>query len=154
MSIHILYTPTTWQGFLHLHWAKWKRVLLTRSISIIPTVVVASVTSSRLEDMTQWLNVLQSVQLPFALIPIMHFTSSPRVMGEFHNTLWVGILREIGKSVALVFFLICMCVHVCVCASICVCVGVRESIWECICACNIFRSEEKNHAFIYDLDHY
>ncbi|XP_025081658.1 LOW QUALITY PROTEIN: natural resistance-associated macrophage protein 2-like [Pomacea canaliculata] len=88
------------EGFLHLHWAKWKRVLLTRSISIIPTVVVASVTSSRLEDMTQWLNVLQSVQLPFALIPIMHFTSSPRVMGEFHNTLFVRII--VGIVVCLV----------------------------------------------------
>lgn len=154
MSIHILYTPTTWQGFLHLHWAKWKRVLLTRSISIIPTVVVASVTSSRLEDMTQWLNVLQSVQLPFALIPIMHFTSSPRVMGEFHNTLWVGILREIGKSVALAFFF-----HLYVCACMCMCKHLRVCRWERehmgVHMCMQYIQEwGKNHAFIYDLNHY
>lgn len=91
------------EGFLHLHWAKWKRVLLTRAISIVPTVIVAVVTAAKLDDMTQWLNVLQSVQLPFALIPIMHFTSSQRVMGEFQNTMVVRVV---------VGFVVCMVIGV------------------------------------------
>ena len=75
------------QGFLDIHWAKWKRVLITRAISIVPTVIVAVVVTSKLDEMTMWMNVLQSIQLPFALLPIMHFTNSRRLMGEFQNSL-------------------------------------------------------------------
>ena len=35
----------------------------------------------------QWLNILQSIQLPFALLPVLHFTSSPKLMGKFANNL-------------------------------------------------------------------
>jgi hypothetical protein len=38
----------------------------------------------------QWLNILQSVQLPFALLPVLHFTSSPRLMGAFANRGWIN----------------------------------------------------------------
>ncbi|CAH1774872.1 unnamed protein product [Owenia fusiformis] len=73
------------EGFLKIHWAKWKRVLLTRSIAMVPTIVVAVSATSYLDSLNTWLNVLQSVQLPFALLPILHLTSSSRVMGTFKN---------------------------------------------------------------------
>ncbi|KAL4228559.1 hypothetical protein ACF0H5_011609 [Mactra antiquata] len=73
------------QGFLNIQWAKWKRVLLTRSIAIIPTIIVALIATKDLDLMNNWLNVLQSIQLPFALLPILHFTSNERIMGEFKN---------------------------------------------------------------------
>ena len=75
----------SFQGFINIKWAKWKRVLLTRSIAIIPTIIVALIATRDLDTMNAWLNVLQSVQLPFALLPILHFTNSKRVMGEFKN---------------------------------------------------------------------
>ncbi|ESO86784.1 hypothetical protein LOTGIDRAFT_128586, partial [Lottia gigantea] len=77
------------QGFLNIKWAKWKRVLLTRTIAILPTIVVATAATDHLDDMSSWLNVLQSVQLPFALLPILHFTSNHRIMGDFENGRYV-----------------------------------------------------------------
>lgn len=73
------------QGFLNIQWPKWKRVLLTRSIAIVPTIVVALLATKDLDLMNNWLNVLQSIQLPFALLPILHCTNSERIMGDFKN---------------------------------------------------------------------
>ncbi|XP_055892431.1 natural resistance-associated macrophage protein 2-like isoform X4 [Biomphalaria glabrata] len=74
------------EGFLNLSWKRWQRVLLTRTIAILPTVLVAIF--SGMDDMTTMndlLNVLMSLQLPFALLPIITFTSSPVIMAEFQN---------------------------------------------------------------------
>lgn len=76
------------EGFLNIYWVKWKRVLLTRSIAILPTLFLAL--SSDLESMTSLndgLNALMSLQLPFALLPTLTFSSSERVMGSFKNGL-------------------------------------------------------------------
>ncbi|KAJ8307569.1 hypothetical protein KUTeg_015653 [Tegillarca granosa] len=72
-------------GFLNIKWAKWKRVLFTRSIAMVPTITVALAATNQLDTMNIWLNVLQSVQLPFALLPVLHFTNSDRIMKEFKN---------------------------------------------------------------------
>jgi Mn2+/Fe2+ NRAMP family transporter len=69
---------------MNIKWAKWKRVLLTRSIAMVPTIIVALIATNDLDMMNNWLNVLQSVQLPFALLPILHFTSSETIMREFN----------------------------------------------------------------------
>lgn len=80
------------EGFLDIHWSRWKRVMFTRSIAILPTLMVAVFTSiDRLTGMNDILNVVQSLQLPFALLPILHFTNSYLVMGSFKN----GIIMKI-----------------------------------------------------------
>lgn len=74
------------EGFLNLQWARWKRVLFTRMIAIIPTFFVAFY--SRIEDLTgmnDLLNAVMALQLPFAVIPTIAFTSSTAIMGEFVN---------------------------------------------------------------------
>lgn len=74
------------EGFLDLKIAIWKRVAITRAIALVPAVLVAVLASNELEDtLSEWLNVLQSVQLPFALIPVLHFTSRRSIMGQFKN---------------------------------------------------------------------
>ncbi|XP_078287558.1 natural resistance-associated macrophage protein 2-like isoform X1 [Rhinoraja longicauda] len=76
------------EGFLNLSWSRFARVLLTRSIAIIPTLLVALFQDvERLTGMNDFLNVLQSMQLPFALIPILTFTSMTSVMHDFVNGL-------------------------------------------------------------------
>ena len=76
------------EGFLNIKWARWKRVLFTRSIAIAPTLLVAIFADIRhLTNMNDILNVLQSLQLPFALFPILHFTNEARVMSSFKNGL-------------------------------------------------------------------
>lgn len=72
------------EGFLNLHWSRWKRVLLTRSIAISPTLCLAIFSGiDRLTGMNDLLNVLQSVLLPFAVLPVLHFASNETIMRRF-----------------------------------------------------------------------
>ncbi|XP_047438552.1 natural resistance-associated macrophage protein 2-like isoform X2 [Mugil cephalus] len=76
------------EGFLNLRWSRFARVLLTRSIAITPTLLVAIFQDvQHLTGMNDFLNVLQSLQLPFALIPILTFTSLTSIMNDFANGL-------------------------------------------------------------------
>lgn len=59
------------QGFLQLRVRPWLRVFITRSLAIVPSVLVAIYVEGDLDPLDSWLNVLQSVQLPFALIPVL-----------------------------------------------------------------------------------
>eukprot|EP00163_Fabomonas_tropica_P032875 TRINITY_DN8424_c0_g1_i1.p1 TRINITY_DN8424_c0_g1~~TRINITY_DN8424_c0_g1_i1.p1 ORF type:complete len:419 (+),score=45.21 TRINITY_DN8424_c0_g1_i1:667-1923(+) len=73
-------------GFLDLKVAPWVRTLLTRSIALIPSMTVALLFTKDLDVLNEWLNVLQSVQLPFALVPLLKFTGSAMVMGAAFRT--------------------------------------------------------------------
>ncbi|KAL0350528.1 UNVERIFIED_CONTAM: Metal transporter Nramp3 [Sesamum radiatum] len=73
-------------GFLNLRLKKWLRALITRSFAIIPTLIVALVfdtSEDSLDVLNEWLNVLQSIQIPFALIPLLFLVSKEEVMGFF-----------------------------------------------------------------------
>ncbi|KAK9165884.1 hypothetical protein Scep_001075 [Stephania cephalantha] len=73
-------------GFLNLGLKKWIRALITRSFAIIPTIIVALVfdtSEDALDVLNEWLNVLQSVQIPFALIPLLTLVSKEQIMGVF-----------------------------------------------------------------------
>ncbi|CAI8031435.1 Natural resistance-associated macrophage protein 2 [Geodia barretti] len=75
------------EGFLNLHWARWKRVLLTRSVAMVPCVIIAIVAVNSLDYLDEYINVEQSMLLPFSLIPLLHATSSKTVMGDFKNSI-------------------------------------------------------------------
>nr|DBA32818.1 TPA: hypothetical protein GDO54_000579 [Pyxicephalus adspersus] len=76
------------EGFLNLKWSRFARVILTRSIAITPTLLVAIFQDvEHLTGMNDFLNVLQSLQLPFALIPVLTLTSLKPVMNDFANGL-------------------------------------------------------------------
>ncbi|XP_012657672.1 natural resistance-associated macrophage protein 1 isoform X3 [Otolemur garnettii] len=76
------------EGFLRLRWSRFGRVLLTRSCAILPTVLVAVFRDLKdLSGLNDLLNVLQSLLLPFAVLPILTFTSLPGLMKEFANGL-------------------------------------------------------------------
>ncbi|XP_069346872.1 natural resistance-associated macrophage protein 2 isoform X1 [Eulemur rufifrons] len=99
------------EGFLNLKWSRFARVILTRSIAIIPTLLVAVFQDvEHLTGMNDFLNVLQSLQLPFALIPILTFTSLRPVMSDFANGIgWRiagGILVLIICSINMYFVVI------------------------------------------------
>lgn len=61
-------------GFLDIRFSAWLRVTITRSIAILPTLFVAVIyrnsKGNQLDILNEWLNILNSVQLPFALIPV------------------------------------------------------------------------------------
>lgn len=74
------------EGFLNLQWSKWQRVLLTRSIAILPTFLIAFFEQIQdLSGMNDLLNCLMSLMLPFAVIPCITFTSNYKIMGDFTN---------------------------------------------------------------------
>ncbi|XP_050206337.1 metal transporter Nramp3.2 [Mercurialis annua] len=73
-------------GFLNLRLKKWLRALITRSFAIVPTMIVALVfdtSEDTLDVLNAWLNVLQSVQIPFAVIPLLCLVSKEELMGTF-----------------------------------------------------------------------
>lgn len=64
------------EGFLQLKIPKWQRVLLTRVIALGPALAVTIFMGGDIratDRMSAWLNVLQSLQLPFAIIPLLTF---------------------------------------------------------------------------------
>jgi hypothetical protein len=74
----------------YLQISPWLRILLTRSVALVPALIVTLLTrndsgSTALDELNQWLNLLQSVQLPFALIPVLAFNGSEALMGKFKN---------------------------------------------------------------------
>ena len=81
------------EGFLHLKIAPWLRRLITRFIALIPAVIVIGLAG---EHSTQQLLVLSqvvlSLQLSFAVIPLIHFTSNRRNMGAFATPWWGQVL--------------------------------------------------------------
>jgi manganese transport protein len=81
------------EGFLNFRMRPWLRRLVTRTMAIIPaafTVYLAGEHGTyRLLILSQ---VILSMQLPFAVIPLIHFTSSRERMGEFANRAWLKVL--------------------------------------------------------------
>ena len=60
-------------GFLDLRVPVFTRALITRAVAIVPAMAVAlsaRADSTRLDALNQWLNILQAVQLPFAVVPV------------------------------------------------------------------------------------
>lgn len=73
------------EGFFEIKLPVWKRVIFTRLISILPALSVCFM--HNVNEIFNVINVMQSIQLPFALIPLIKFTSDERIMGkEFANS--------------------------------------------------------------------
>ncbi len=81
------------EGFLNIRMRPWLRRLLTRSVALIPAVIVIALKGN--EGTYQLLilsQVILSLQLPFAVIPLIHFTSDRGKMGPFANPVPVRVL--------------------------------------------------------------
>jgi len=78
------------EGFIHIRLPQWKRRMITRSIAIIPTViVVAAMGSQGTEKLLILSQVILSLQLSFAVVPLVMFTGNRKYMGEFVNGPWL-----------------------------------------------------------------
>ena len=72
------------EGYLKLRIAPWIRRLMTRLIAIIPAVIVILINGEENIDSLLILSqVILSLQLGFAIIPLIHFTSDKKTMGKF-----------------------------------------------------------------------
>jgi manganese transport protein len=80
------------EGYLNLRIQPWLRRLITRLIAIIPAFIVILLFGERATgDLLVLSQVILSLQLGFAVIPLIHLTSDKEKMGEFANKLWVKI---------------------------------------------------------------
>jgi manganese transport protein len=72
------------EGFLRLRLPNWARRLVTRGIAIVPVVVVTALYGERgTGQLLVFSQVILSMQLPFAVIPLVRFVSDRRKMGDF-----------------------------------------------------------------------
>jgi len=78
------------EGFVHRKVSPWLRRLITRGLAIIPTIIVVAVNGEHgTEKLLILSQVILSLQLSFAVIPLVIFTSSRKEMGEFVNRTWM-----------------------------------------------------------------
>ncbi|MBR0882683.1 manganese transport protein [Bradyrhizobium japonicum] len=91
------------EGFLDLRLPSWARRLLTRGIAIVPVIVVTAIYGERgTADLLVFSQVVLSMQLPFAVIPLVRFVSDRRKMGKFAIPTSVAALAWIVAGVIVV----------------------------------------------------
>ncbi len=84
------------EGFLHICVPGWLRRLITRSVAIIPTVIVTMLYGERGTGKLLILSqVILSMQLSFAVFPLVKFTSDRARMGAFVNGVWLKSLSYV-----------------------------------------------------------
>ncbi len=84
------------EGYLNLRLNPWIRRLVTRLIAIIPAVLVIGIMGEeRVDELLIFSQVILSLQLGFAVIPLIHFVSDKNTMGEFAIGKWIKLLAWI-----------------------------------------------------------
>jgi manganese transport protein len=74
------------EGFMHWRIQPWVRRLITRSLAILPAVIIIAIRGdSSVTDLLVLSQVILALQLPFALFPLLQFTSSRKRMGRWKN---------------------------------------------------------------------
>ncbi len=75
------------EGFIHLKMKPWLRRMITRVLAIIPVFIVTLLAGEAgTEKLLIWSQVILSLQLPFALIPLLKITGDKKKMGNFVNS--------------------------------------------------------------------
>lgn len=81
------------EGFLNIRLKPWLRRLITRMVAIVPAAIVAVLYGSKgVNELLILSQVILSLQLSFAVIPLVMFTSDPMKMGRFVNRPWLKVV--------------------------------------------------------------
>jgi manganese transport protein len=84
------------EGFVHMKVSPWLRRLITRGLAIVPTILVVWFNgASGTEKLLILSQVILSLQLSFAVVPLVLFTGDRAKMGEFVNARWLKVLAWI-----------------------------------------------------------
>ncbi len=74
------------EGFMHWRIRPWVRRLITRLMAIVPAIIIIGLRGdSSVTDLLVLSQVVLALQLPFAMFPLLHFTSSKKWMGNHAN---------------------------------------------------------------------
>ena len=88
------------EGFVDIRMAPAARRMVTRLIAIVPAVIVGLLYGNRAIDQLLILSqVVLSLQLPFAVVPLVRFTNDRKLMGDFANK---GLLKAVAWGVSVV----------------------------------------------------
>jgi manganese transport protein len=91
------------EGFLNIRLKPWLRRLITRSIAIVPAIIVIAIYGEgKVTSLLILSQVILSFQLPFAVIPLVQFTSDRRHMGEFVNSRFTVIVAWVVAAAILI----------------------------------------------------
>lgn len=91
------------EGFLNIRLKPWVRRLITRLIAIVPALIISIKYGERgTADLLVFSQVILSMQLSFAVVPLVMFTGSKAKMGEFVNKPWLKIVAYIISAIIIV----------------------------------------------------
>src|SRR3981189_587749 len=92
------------EGFLDIRLKPWLRRLITRSIAIIPAaLVIGFAGENKVTPLLILSQVVLSFQLPFAVIPLIQFTSNRKKMGEFANSRFTQVIAWVVAAAIIAF---------------------------------------------------
>ena len=87
------------EGFLNIRLAPWLRRLITRAIAIVPAAAVTIAYGEKGAGSLLILSqVILSLQLPFAVVPLILFTADRRKMGTFVAPIWQTVLAVLAAA--------------------------------------------------------
>ena len=87
------------EGFMHWRIKPWLRRLITRTLAIVPAVLVIGIRgNSSVNDLLTLSQVVLALQLPFAMFPLLHFASSRKKMGTWKLG-WFLLIAGWGSAV-------------------------------------------------------
>jgi len=86
------------EGFMHWRIRPWLRRLTTRLLAVVPAILIISVRGNgSVTDLVNLSQVVLCIQLPFAMFPLLHFTSSRKRMGKWRNG-WFLLITGWGSA--------------------------------------------------------
>jgi manganese transport protein len=86
------------EGFMHWRIKPWVRRLITRTLAIVPAVLIIGLRgNSSVTDLLTLSQVVLALQLPFAMFPLLQFTSSRKRMGSWKNR-WFLLIAGWGSA--------------------------------------------------------
>jgi len=87
------------EGFMHWRLRAWVRRLITRTLAIVPAIWIISVRGSgSVTDLVNLSQVVLCLELPFAMLPLLQFTSSRKRMGQWRNG-WFLLITGWGSGI-------------------------------------------------------
>ncbi len=91
------------EGFLHIRLKPWLRRLITRAIAIVPAFIVTVLYGEKgIASLLILSQVILSMQLSFAVIPLVLFTNNPKKMGVFVNSWYTKVIGWAVAAIILV----------------------------------------------------
>lgn len=90
------------EGVFELRTVPWLRRLVTCLVALGPAVVVIAISGSEgIYEPLIFSQVVLSLQLPFAIVPLVHFTAGARKMGAFANPRWATAAARVAAAVVI-----------------------------------------------------